>query len=73
MPVAVGEDAARLGGAALVRMLASFHPYCRGHPTSARGNQKKRICTPQHAVANTNRSTQRASSLLYAVLHGGGV
>lgn len=71
--MAVGEDAARPGGAALVGMLPNFHPYCQRLPASARGNQKKRICTPQHAVANTNMGTQRASSVLCVVLHGGGV
>lgn len=68
LPVPVGQDAARPGGAALVGMLPTSHPLCLGLPTSARGNQKKRICTPQLAVVSTNRGTQRASSLLYVVL-----
>lgn len=66
-------DAAKPGRAALVGRLPTFHLLWWDLPTSARENQKKRICTPQHAVAMTNRGTERASSLLYVVLHFGGV
>lgn len=65
---ACGAGCCQAGGAALVGMLPTSHPLCLGLPTSARGNQKKRICTPQLAVVSTNRGTQRASSLLYVVL-----
>lgn len=73
LPVAGGEDASRPGRAALVGRLPTFHVLWCCLPTSARENQKKRIYTPQHAVANTDRSTERSSSLLYVVLHCGGV
>lgn len=42
----VGEDAGRLGRAASAGMLAAFHPLCSRLSTSARSNQRKRICTP---------------------------
>lgn len=65
-----GEDAAGPGAAALLGMLPTF---CRGLPTPARDNQKKRMCSPQYAVANTNRGMHGASSLLHAVLRCGDV
>lgn len=70
-----GEDAGRPGRAALARMLAAFYPLCSGLPTSARGNQRKRISTPQHAVPNTSRGVRGASirSLRYVLLCRGGV
>lgn len=45
--LAVGQDAARLGGTALVGKLSAFHLLCWALPTS-KGSQKKRISTPQH-------------------------
>lgn len=52
---AVGEDADRLGRAALAGMLTAFSLLYCAHHTSPWGNQKKRVYTPQYSVASTNR------------------
>lgn len=72
---AMGEDTGRVCRAALAWMLAAFHPLCGGLPTSATGNRRRRVCTPQHATANTNRGSWGASicSLLHVLLCHGGV
>lgn len=48
---AMGEDADRLGRAALAGMLTAFNPLYWALPTSAWGNQKRRVYTPQYTVA----------------------
>lgn len=72
---AVREDTGRVCRAALVWMLTAFHTLCWVPPTSATGNQRRRVCTSQHAVANTNRGSWGASicSLLHVLLCHGGV